>query len=57
MWEEGKTDEAIRLEQLANELAQHYDIDFLCPYPWPHGEQDPSAFNKVCAEHSVVSFR
>jgi DNA-binding NarL/FixJ family response regulator len=57
MWEEDKTDEAIRLEQLANELAQHYDIDFLCPYPLPHGEQDPSAFNKVCAEHSVVSFR
>ena len=57
MWAEGNTDEAIRLEQLANELAQHYDIDFLCPYPLPRGEEDASAFEKVCLEHSVVSFR
>jgi DNA-binding NarL/FixJ family response regulator len=57
MWAEGNTDEAIRLEQLANELAKHYDIDFLCPYPLPHDEEDPSAFKKICAEHSSVSFR
>ena len=57
LWAEGKTDEAIRLEQLANGLATQQDIDVLCPYPLPHGEEDPSAFKKVCAEHSSVSFR
>ena len=56
-WAEGKTDEAIRLEQRANEIARHHDIDILCPYPLPHGDEDHSAFKKLCAEHSSVSFR
>jgi DNA-binding NarL/FixJ family response regulator len=56
-WADGEIDEAIRLEQLANQLATHQDIDILCPYPLPHGEEDHSAFKKVCAEHSVVSYR
>jgi DNA-binding NarL/FixJ family response regulator len=58
MWSEGRTDEAIRLEQLANELAKHHNVDILCPYPLPHGGEDHSGgLEKVCAEHSVVSFR
>jgi len=55
MWTEGRKDEAIRLEQLANELVKHHDVDMLCPYPWRWEEH--SAFKKVCAEHSVVSYR
>jgi CheY-like chemotaxis protein len=57
MWADGNTDEAIRLEQLANELAKHHDIDILCPYPLPHGRQDDPGFKSICAEHSAVSFR
>jgi DNA-binding NarL/FixJ family response regulator/uncharacterized protein with GYD domain len=58
MWSEGRTDEALRLEQLANELTKHYDLDILCPYPLPQGREDHSGgLEKVCAEHSVVSFR
>jgi hypothetical protein len=39
-WAEGKVDEAIRLEQLLNELAKHHGIDILCPYPIEHGQED-----------------
>jgi DNA-binding NarL/FixJ family response regulator len=56
LWTEGKTDLAIRLEQLCNELAKSHDIDILCPYPMPHGHED-QAFKTICAEHSAVSFR
>jgi DNA-binding NarL/FixJ family response regulator len=55
LWTEGKTDEAIRLEQLLDELAKSHDIDILCPYPSPH-EDDP-ALKSICAEHSAVSYR
>jgi len=55
MWTEGKKDEAIQLEQIANDLVKHHDIDMLCPYPWRWEEH--SAFKKICAEHSVVSYR
>ena len=57
LWAEGKTDEAIRLEERANDLAKHHDVDILCPYPLPRGEEDHSAFKRICSEHSVVSFR
>jgi DNA-binding NarL/FixJ family response regulator len=57
LWAEGKTDVAIRLEQLLNELARSYDIDTLCPYPLPHGQEDDPAFKSICAEHSAVSSR
>jgi len=57
LWAEGNQDEAIRLEQLANELARHHDIDILCPYPAPHTREDGPAFKRVCALHSAVSFR
>jgi DNA-binding NarL/FixJ family response regulator len=57
IWADGNTDEAIRLEQRANELAKHHNVHILCPYPLPHGNEDPSAFKKLCTAHSVVSFR
>jgi len=56
-WAEGKTDEAIRLEQLLNELGKHNDLDILCPYPLPQGEDDTSSLKSICAEHSAVSYR
>jgi DNA-binding NarL/FixJ family response regulator len=52
LWAEGKTDDAIQLEQRANELAVHHDIDILCPYPSSH--EDHPAFERVHAEHSAA---
>ena len=57
LWAEGKTDRAIRLEQLLNELAKNHDIDILCPYPMPQGHEDDHAFKGICAEHTTVNFR
>jgi CheY-like chemotaxis protein len=57
MWAEGKMDEAVRLEQLLNELAKNYDLDILCPYPSPQGQDDHNALKSICAEHSAFSYR
>jgi DNA-binding NarL/FixJ family response regulator len=57
MWADGNTEEAIRVERLANELAKGHNVDVVCPYPLPSGEKDQSAFEKICKEHSVISFR
>jgi DNA-binding response OmpR family regulator len=54
LWAEGKTDDAIQLEQRANELAAHQDIDILCPYPPSHDNENHRAFERVCAEHSAA---
>lgn len=56
-WAEGKTDAAIKLEQLFNELAKRHEMDILCVYPLPDAKDDRSAFASLCAEHSVVSYR
>jgi DNA-binding NarL/FixJ family response regulator len=57
LWAEGKTDMAIRLEQLLNELAKYCDVDILCPYSLPHGRDADDAFSRICEEHSAVSYR
>jgi DNA-binding NarL/FixJ family response regulator len=57
--EEGKTDAAIRLEQLWNQLATTYKIDILCGYPLSsfNGEEAQHVFQSICAEHSAVASR
>lgn len=57
LWAAGKTDAAIRLEQLCNNLAKKYDIDMLCAYPLLDGHKEEPAFKAICAEHAAVSFR
>jgi hypothetical protein len=57
LWAEGKTDEALRLEQICNELARSQGIDILCAYPLAHGEQDDYTLNTIRAEHSAASSR
>lgn len=54
-WAEGKTDEAIRLEQLWNKLAKSHEIDILCTYPLPEVQEDERALKSICAEHTAVS--
>jgi DNA-binding NarL/FixJ family response regulator len=53
---EGKTDAAIRFEQLGNDLAEKYEVNILCAYPLSsfHGEKDQHVFQSICAEHSAV---
>jgi CheY-like chemotaxis protein len=54
LWAEGKTDVAIRLEQLCNELAKQCDIDILCAYPLPRGREDDESLMTISAEHTLV---
>lgn len=56
LWAEGKTDAAIRLEQLCNDLAKKYEVDILCAYPLSSSpnKEDEQGFQRICAEHSTV---
>jgi CheY-like chemotaxis protein len=54
LWAEGRTAEAVQLEQLCSELP--HDVDILCVYPRPH-KHDDEALERICAEHSAVSSR
>jgi DNA-binding NarL/FixJ family response regulator len=58
LWAQGRTDLAIRLEQTLNQLAKSHEIDILCTYPSPTGQQEhpADAVRTICAEHSTVSF-
>ena len=57
MWAEHKIDQAIRLEQLLNELAKQHDVDILCPYPLRQRQDDTPELKSICAEHSAFSYR
>jgi PAS domain S-box-containing protein len=53
---EGKTEAAIRLEQLWNELARTHAFQLHCAYPiscFPK-QRDGQAIQRICAEHSHV---
>ena len=56
LWAEGKTDAAIRLEQLCNDLLKTHEVDILCAYSLStsRGEEDEHLFKRICAEHSAV---
>jgi len=54
LWAEGKTEAAIRLEQLLNEMAKYCDIDIFCTYPLLDTLEGDHAFKSVCAEHTRV---
>lgn len=56
LWAEGKTDAAIRLEQLWNGLAQTKSFSLFCAYPMSsfNREEDAVLLLKVCHEHSAV---
>jgi DNA-binding NarL/FixJ family response regulator len=56
LWEEGKADAAIRVEQLWDQLAAAYEIDTLCGYALSsfRGEEGRRVFQSICAEHSAA---
>src|SRR5882672_11022400 len=57
LWAQGKPQEAIRVEQLWNGLAQHHSFSLLCAYPITGFENDRhiEPFLKMCAQHSGVA--
>jgi DNA-binding NarL/FixJ family response regulator len=59
LWAEGKTDAAVRLEQLWDQIAKAYGVDTLCGYPLAsfENQEDSPAFQSICAEHSAVYSR
>jgi hypothetical protein len=56
LWAQGKTDAAIQLEHLWDEIADKYDVDILCGYVWKsfQREQEKHIYERICAEHSTV---
>ena len=56
LWEQGKPEAAIRLEQLWNELARVQSFSLFCAYPMSSfgHERDADLLLKVCGEHSAV---
>ncbi len=56
LWAEGKTDAAIRVEQLFDQIGKAFGLDILCGYALSsfHGEEDEHVFQSICAEHSAV---
>jgi PAS domain S-box-containing protein len=56
LWAEGKPHEAIRLEQLWNDLAREHSFSLLCAYPITgfDNERHIEPFLKMCGEHSAV---
>jgi PAS domain S-box-containing protein len=57
LWAEGKPQEAIRVEQMWNDLARNHDFSLLCAYPVTGFDNDRhiEPFLKMCAQHSGVA--
>ncbi len=56
LWAEGKSQEALRLEQLWNGLAREHYFSLLCAYPIAGFDHDRNIepFLRMCAQHSGV---
>jgi PAS domain S-box-containing protein len=56
LWAEGKSAEAIRVEQLWNDLAKNHMFSLLCAYPIAgcNSERHIKPFLSMCGEHSAV---
>jgi hypothetical protein len=56
LWNEGRTDAALRLEQLGNQLTLAYEIEILCGYKMSstYAREDDDNYMSICAEHSAV---
>jgi DNA-binding NarL/FixJ family response regulator len=54
LWRQGRTEAAIRLEQLWDEFVRAYGVDTLCAYPSMGSLKDEgsSTFQRICAAHS-----
>jgi DNA-binding NarL/FixJ family response regulator len=53
LWTQGKTDAAIQVEQLCNQLAKRYNLDILCGFSLNsfYREEDKQIFQKICSQY------
>ena len=54
LWKAGKTDAAIRLEILWNQLADRHGFALLCGYSMGNFYKQPDRFEEVCRQHAHV---
>jgi DNA-binding NarL/FixJ family response regulator len=59
LWAQGNAEAAIRVEKLANRLAETYDVDILCGYSLGsvQGGMDRHIFQRICEKHSAIYSR
>lgn len=57
LWQEGRGDAAVRLEQLWDEVGKTYDVAIFCGYSMPRGDEHAGIFQDICAAHSAVHSR
>jgi DNA-binding NarL/FixJ family response regulator len=50
-------DAAISLEKIGNDLVKAHNVEILCAYPLPDGQEDDEALKSICAEHTAVYWR
>ncbi len=56
LWDAGKSDAALRLEHLWNQIAQSHTFSLVCAYPLAnfYRQEHGAVFQQICAEHSAV---
>ena len=57
LWVAGRTDEALRLEQLCNELSKTHELEMLCAYPLNRIQGNDPVLQKILAQHTIVHSR
>jgi signal transduction histidine kinase len=56
LWAQGKSDAAVRLEELWNALSRTHSFSLRCSYPMAgfSRQEDGGPFARICAQHSAV---
>jgi signal transduction histidine kinase len=54
LWADGKSEAAVRVEQLWNNLPQKYALNLRCAYPMQGFGRGDSSFLKICGEHTHI---
>jgi DNA-binding NarL/FixJ family response regulator len=57
LFAEGNPNAAISLEKICNDVVKLHNVDILCAYPLPHGQEDDHALKSICTEHTAVYWR
>jgi DNA-binding NarL/FixJ family response regulator len=58
LWAQGRADAAVQVEHLWDEIAKNCNVEILCGYVLNsfHREQESHIYERICAEHSAVSY-
>jgi DNA-binding NarL/FixJ family response regulator len=59
LWEQGNAEAAVEVEHLWDEIAKNCNVDIMCGYVLNsfQREHESHIYERICAEHSVVSFQ